>query len=104
MKLVVMVMAIILKKGFKMKIIKQDSFGRKINSNQLVTENINNKYGALIVDFLNEKFSCPYPGFSFALVPDNYKLFVKEENRLDLKSCSSTDLCTELIHRLNKLS
>lgn len=85
-----------------MKIIKQDAFGRRVNSDQLITENINDIYGKLILDLLNTGNLSSSSDFVFALVPDNYKLFVKEDQP-DLSKYSAADLVNELTKRfINK--
>jgi hypothetical protein len=60
-----------------MKIIIKDNFDRGNIDDQLVCENVNENYGALIVDLLNKDANPPNQTSSnfFMLVPDNHILF-----------------------------
>lgn len=59
-----------------MKIIAVDTYKRKIVADVLVAENINERFGGIIVEFLNsgESVYTPYSSF-FKLVADDYKLW-----------------------------
>lgn len=58
-----------------MKIIKVDNFDRENVSDTLVAENVNDFFGKLFVDLLNDKFSGGTSPDYFKLAPDDYKLY-----------------------------
>lgn len=85
-----------------MKIIKYAAFGRRINSDRLIAENVDKEYKNYFMDCLiKNNFN---DDFSFALVPDDYKLFVKEEEKKSdyLKDYNNKELLEELIKRGGK--
>ena len=58
-----------------MKIICTDNFDRETISDKLVCENVNEYYGNLIVDFLNDKLSGDHSDDFYKLVEDGHKLY-----------------------------
>ncbi len=61
-----------------MKIIQTDNFDRDTESDSLVCENINEYYGRIVVEHLNEKLSSSISPYFFQLVKDDHKLFEVE--------------------------
>ena len=61
-----------------MKIIAIDNFDRDWVSDTLICENINEYYGKIIVDYLNEKEGEKSQNF-YVLKEDDYKLYVYED-------------------------
>lgn len=60
-----------------MKIIAIDNFDRDWVSDALVCENVNEYYGKIIVDYLNERVGENSQNF-YILKEDDYKLYVYE--------------------------
>ncbi len=58
-----------------MKIIGKDNFDREFGSDILVCENVNEYYGKIIVDFLQQSFHGHYADYYYELVPDDYELY-----------------------------
>lgn len=83
-----------------MKIVRRDSFDRKVNPDLLVGESIDKDYGEAVVRLLNGPDQYWTGQFVHVLVPDDYKLFVREGNKLYLKDYSNAELLLELAKRL----
>lgn len=58
-----------------MKIIDVDNFDRENVDDVLVCENINEHYGKMVVNILNERYSSDHSSSFFRLVEDDYKLY-----------------------------
>lgn len=57
-----------------MKIVKSIISSQKSISDYLVAENVDECYGRIIVDILNEKLGIPQSSDFFSLEEDNYKV------------------------------
>ena len=77
-----MLMAIIVTEGplqifIHMKIIQRDNYNRETVSDVLVAENIqSDRYGEMLVQYLNDRFSGPGSPNFYTLEQDDYKLYV----------------------------
>ena len=61
-----------------MKIIGVDDFDREHVSDVLIVENVDEYYGQVITDLLNEKWGGETANRFYKLVPDDHKLYVFE--------------------------
>lgn len=61
-----------------MKIICVDNFDRDTKDDTLVCENVNEYYGKILVNFLNDKLSGEHSSDFYRLVEDNHKLYKYE--------------------------
>lgn len=61
-----------------MKIICVDNFDRDTKDDALVCENVNEYYGKILVNLLNDKLSGEHSSDFYRLVEDNHKLYTYE--------------------------